>query len=106
MKRAIITILILCSILVLTSFENEENCQIKGEVIGFDATRCGCCGGWKIAIGNAVYLTDSIPKGILDIGPDGCHVTPQPIFLDYEKEYYCNYKRIRITCISRRTVSF
>ena len=101
MNRAITILIILFSLLMFTNFKNQSNCQLKGEIIGADATRCGCCGGWKIAIGESVFLTDSIPNGILDKGPDGCHIFPQKIYLDYEMENYCS-RRIKLTCVKKR----
>jgi len=42
---------------------NKENEDYKsiGTIIGFDATKCGCCGGWIINIDDGRYLIDSMP---------------------------------------------
>lgn len=101
MNRTLMVFIFPVLLLLFTSFSNQNNCKLKGVIIGFDATRCGCCGGWKIAIDDAVFLTDSIPNGIVEKGPDGCHIFPQKIYLEYEREKICN-KRLKITCISRR----
>ena len=102
MHRALIIFLISYSLLIFINFEYQEECQLEGEIIGWDARRCGCCEEWKIAIGEVVYLTDSIPKEILDKDPDGCSILPQKIYLDYEKETYCSSMRIKIICIKKR----
>ncbi|MBE9469611.1 MAG: hypothetical protein IMY72_14995 [Bacteroidetes bacterium] len=102
MKKVITFILISFSILLFANFENDNSSSIKGEIIGYDARRCRCCGGWKVLIEDTVYLNDSIPKGILKVGADGCHILPQKVLLDYVKEDYCKSMRIRITCMTKR----
>ena len=86
---------------MFANFKNHENGHHEGVIIGWDSRRCGCCEGWKIVIGKVVYLTDTIPKGILDKGPDGRYFFPQKIYLDYEREYLCT-KRITILCMTKR----
>ena len=90
-----------CFLLVSSNgSEKDFNCRYVGNLIGWDATRCGCCGGWKIEIEGQYFLADSIPNKRQVLSPKDT-IFPIPVFIDYRKEEFCN-NRIIITSIKKK----
>jgi hypothetical protein len=99
-----IMLLSLLCIFIFSSvgFQKESDCRYVGNLIGIDATRCGCCGGWEIEIEGNYFLADSIPNQRQVLSPKDS-IFPIPVYLDYRMAEFCsNRKRIVITCIKKR----
>ena len=101
MTRTLLTILISITLMSLSGF-SYQNREVKGEIVGWDSTRCGDCGGWMIDINNCLYLTDSIPKGIIEKRSNGFDILPQKVYLRYEIVKRGMRNRIKITSIRKR----
>ena len=99
--KVIILAMCLLSFIFLGANQNT-NCKYIGFITGWDATRCGCCEGWKIEINGNVFLADSIPNSKEILGSSENREYPIPIYLDFEKPKYCSDRRIIITCIKKR----
>jgi hypothetical protein len=99
----IILLSFLCLLLVTSiGIEKDVNCRYLGNLIGRDATRCGCCGGWIIEIEGHTFLADSIPNKNEILSPKDT-IFPIPVFIDYREAEFCsNRSRIIITCIKKR----
>ena len=101
MKQSIRLIIITTILLVVSGFNLNNDCRTYGLIVGADAKRCGCCGGYEIEIGPHLYLIDSFPNRTEILGTDVYLDYPIPVYLDYEKAKYCK-NRIKITCIRKR----
>jgi hypothetical protein len=93
-----------CIVLVLASFSPgiKDDCDVPGEISGWDATRCACCGGWRIEADGHSFLTDSIPNAIKTFGQVSKWDFPVPVWLSYKPSAKCPDTRIDITCIRKR----
>lgn len=80
---------------------STENCQTNAMIIGKDFTKCMCCGGWEIKIGDNVYLTQEIPQfGLVTDGPWEFK-EPIAVKIDYGfLESSCD-NRIVVLCLER-----
>jgi hypothetical protein len=73
--------------------------KVTGVITGFDASKCACCWGAIIAIGDKTYRIESVPaaSGIDLFGP-----YPINVSLSYTFQQGCNEKVIISTDIGRR----
>lgn len=79
------------AILLLLTFgclNEENNVQLKAEVVAFHAEKCMCCWGWDIKIGDKLIRTDSGIVGII-VGHEIKESVPVIIVLG-EKEEDCS----------------
>lgn len=77
--------------------------NIKAEIIGYDYSKCRCCGGWKVKIDNKIYLTVKMPAKELQLSSNNSIGFPVPVLLSYQtskSEGPCKNK-LEITCIKR-----
>lgn len=40
---------------------DKNNCALSGNVIGYEANKCGCCPGWLVALGNDTLKFEIVP---------------------------------------------
>jgi hypothetical protein len=73
--------------------------KVNGVIMGFDVSKCGCCWGAIIAVGDKTYRIESVPaaSGIDLFGP-----YPINVSLSYTFQQGCNEKVILSTDIRRR----
>jgi hypothetical protein len=93
-------------IILLPAFLFLESCnkpaasgKVNAIITGFDASKCGCCWGAIIAVGDKTYRIESVPaaSGIDLFGP-----YPINVSLSYTFQQGCNEKVIVSTDIRRR----
>jgi hypothetical protein len=59
MKNILITAMAFCAILILLCSCWKCTKNFMGKIIGFDATKCGCCGGYFMVINGDTLLTQT-----------------------------------------------
>ena len=81
--------------------DNLTDCNRIGNILGWDARRCGCCGGWRIEVDEHSFLCDSISNAKENFGPVENWEFPIPVYLNYWKAKKCPDTRIEIICIKK-----
>lgn len=100
MKYAIV--LILLPLFLISCKEEDEpfvpTCGIEAQVIGYDLTRCACCGGYLLEVDTLIYRVGNAPDNFLE---DLDNVSDFPVdvwvSLDTSKAY-CLDMRIDLEC--------
>jgi hypothetical protein len=97
--KYILMILLLAFLFLTGCNKPAASGKVNGVITGFDASKCGCCWGAIVAIGDKTYRIESVPaaSGIDLFGP-----YPINVSLSYTFQQGCNEKVIISTDIRRR----
>jgi hypothetical protein len=81
------------------SAQESESCTFEALVIGKDISKCLCCGGWQVKVGEHVYLTNEISQLSLSGDDTWTSEFPIPIKINFGVlEFGCD-NRIVILCL-------
>ena len=99
--RLLLICLVAFSCLQCSSY-TDKDCDTTAVLFGADFTKCGCCRGWQLQIGDETFLTDSIPQiGLLKNSevPDDL---PYVLSIGYFGSMSSFSNRIDIQCAIRK----
>ena len=98
MRRLILVISLLFAGVSLSA-QKSDSCTYDAFVIGKDITKCMCCWGWQVQVGEHVYLINEIPQLGLSRDDKWTSEFPIPIKIDFGiLENVCD-NRIVIHCL-------
>ena len=60
-KRTLLLFFIAFFVVSYKTRKIVDQCDKHGKIVGFDATKCGCCWGWIIAVGKDTIKADKLP---------------------------------------------
>ena len=84
---------------VQLSAQESDSCTFDALVIGKDVSKCLCCGGWQVKVGEHVYLINEIPPLGLSSDDTWTSEFPIPIKINFGVlEFGCD-NRIVILCL-------
>lgn len=87
----------------ITSCNKKGNFREDAQIVGYDATKCACCGGFMIRLqsDNAAgfYLSRTLPA---DAGINPMSTFPVSVELDYEKNDEDCDKVITVTRVRKK----
>lgn len=84
------------------SAQESDSCTYDALIIGKDVTKCMCCGGWQVKVGEKVYLIWDIPQLGLKHEDRWISEVPIPVKIDFGiLEHGCD-NRIIILCLEKK----
>jgi len=85
-----------------TSLNDVRNCTIEGEIIGYDYSRCACCGGFILEIPQGRFLVDNYQEELQNATLDEGDVFnfPIPVTVSFDSSMVsCINMRIELACL-------